>query len=166
MRIRLFILLFSVFLTGCGNGITKGNNGLATDFQLGNMQLTSRNSEIINWSQYKGKTVFINFWATWCRPCIEEMPSIQRAMEIIKNENIEFLFATDEPREQVEKFRQRYNFPFQYVQTESYQSYGIMVLPTTFIFDPEGKLVFSEAGYRKWDNKNNIDLLKSITRQK
>jgi thiol-disulfide isomerase/thioredoxin len=117
-------------------------------------------------TQYQGKTLFINFWATWCRPCIEEMPSIQGAMEIMKNENIEFLFATDETREQVEKFRQRYNFPFQYVQTESYQSYGIMVLPTTFIFNKEGKLVFSETGYRKWDNENNLDLLKKIISQK
>lgn len=130
------------------------------------MKLISLNDTSVKMTQYQGKTLFINFWATWCRPCIEEMPSIQGAMEIMKNENIEFLFATDETREQVEKFRQRYNFPFQYVQTESYQSYGIMVLPTTFIFNKEGKLVFSETGYRKWDNENNLDLLKKIISQK
>ncbi|MBM3414946.1 MAG: TlpA family protein disulfide reductase [Bacteroidetes bacterium] len=166
--IHCVICILSIALYGCNNSgkKTEAAQPAASDLVFKKIKLNKLSGEQFDLSGYKGKTVFVNFWATWCRPCIEEMPSIQRAMEIIKHENIEFLFATDETAGQIEKFKQRYNFPFHFVQTNNYQAYGIMVLPTTFIFNKEGKLVFSEMGYRKWDSKSNIDLLKSIINQK
>ena len=127
--------------------------------QLSKIILSDLKGNQVNLEQYKGKTIFINFWATWCKPCIKEMPSIQKAMEILKGKNIEFLFASDETNEQIEKFKANNEYNFNYVKVENATALNIMALPTTFIFDPEGKLVFSEMGFRQWDDKSNIDLI-------
>lgn len=113
----------------------------------------------IDLEKYKGKTVFINFWATWCKPCREEMPSIQEAMKILKDEKVEFLFASDESADQIEEFKATNEYSFNYVKVESLSELNIMGLPTTFIFNPNGELIFSEMGYRKWNDKDNIDLI-------
>lgn len=117
------------------------------------------NDQPIDLEKYKGKTVFINFWATWCKPCREEMPSIQKAMQILKDEKVEFFFASDESKEQIEEFKEAHHYDFNYVRIDNLVDLNIMGLPTTFIFNRSGELVFSEMGYRKWGDKANIDLI-------
>ena len=136
------------------------------DSGIDKIQLADLAGQTFNLKEYSGKTLFINFWATWCKPCLEEMPSIQKAKELLKDNNIEFLFASEETAEQIDKFRTRHEYNFKYVRVENLPELNIMALPTTFIFDKEGKLVFSEMGYRKWDDKENIDLLLNITKSK
>ena len=126
---------------------------------ISQLHLTDLNDQPINVENYKGKTVFINFWATWCKPCREEMPSIREAMKMLKEVKIEFLFASDETKEQIEEFKATHKYNFNYVKVENLSELNIMGLPTTFIFDPNGELIFSEMGYRKWDDKANIDLI-------
>ena len=133
---------------------------------LTQLRLIDMNDQPIDLEKHKGKTLFINFWATWCKPCREEMPSIQEAMKILKGEKIEFLFASDETKEQIDKFQKTHSYGFKYVRVENMDELGIMGLPTTFIFNPSGELVFSEMGYRKWDDKSNIDLILNIIKLK
>ena len=127
--------------------------------QLNKITLKDLKGNPVNLGQYKGKTVFINFWATWCRPCLEEMPHIQKAMEILKGKDIIFLFVSDETPEEIENFKNDHDYPFNYVRVENSVELNIMGLPTTFIFDPGGKLVFSDMGFRKWDADENIELI-------
>ena len=130
------------------------------------LQLTDLHDQKIDMGKYKGKTVFINFWATWCKPCRDEMPSIQEAIKILRAENVEFLFASDESTEQIEEFKAAHQYGFNYVKIKSLPELNIMGLPTTFIFNPDGELIFSEMGYRKWNDKSNIDLILNKAEQK
>ena len=159
-KISLFLL---IILYACGDGtrpkdISKDQTAqqIGTSAQL---VLTDLTDQPIDLEKYKGKTVFINFWATWCKPCREEMPSIKEAMNILKDEKVEFFFASDESKEQIEDFKKAHDYNFNYVRAENLANFRIMGLPTTFIFNPGGELVFSEMGYRKWDEKANIDLI-------
>ena len=129
------------------------------------IKLISLNDQPIDMKQFEDKTVFINFWATWCKPCLEEMPSIKKAQEILKNENIEFLFASNETTDEIEVFNKEHDYGFKFVQSGIMEELNIIGLPTTLIFNPDGKLVFSEMGYRKWDDKTNIDLILKIAKQ-
>ncbi len=131
---------------------------------LENISLFTMNNEPIDLQQYKGKTVFINFWATWCKPCIKEMPSIQNAKEMLKDEEIVFLFATNDDVEAVTSFKEENSFDFNYVQVKNLEDLNVQALPTTFIFAPDGSLQFSEAGFRKWDDKESLDLILKISR--
>ncbi|MBY0479253.1 MAG: TlpA family protein disulfide reductase [Chitinophagaceae bacterium] len=160
MRFRFFIHISVLLLLAACNGqeaADKNKHTVETEYDK--IQLTELDHTAIDLNQYKGKTLFINFWATWCRPCIEEMPSIQKMQEQLNDKNIVYLFASNETVEQIEKFKQKHPYPFHYVRAENMESLNIMALPTTFIINPTGKLVFSEMGYRKWDAKENIDLL-------
>ena len=116
----------------------------------------------VNLSSYKGKAVFINFWATWCKPCILEMPTLVRAQEKFKNANIVFLFASNEEPDQIMKFQDKHSYDFNYVRVENLEELNIQALPTTYIFNPAGKLEFSEAGYRTWDAADNIEMISKI----
>ncbi|HJS56131.1 MAG TPA: TlpA disulfide reductase family protein [Chitinophagaceae bacterium] len=163
-KLGLLILLGAI---ACNNTAKQQPaSDSASQISIANMKLLDLNGQVVDFSQYKGKTVFINFWATWCKPCREEMPSIQKAMEILKNENIQFLFPSEESNDEIEVFKAAHGYNFNFVRVESLAELNIIGLPITFIFNPDGKLVFSEMGYRKWDDKANIDLIQSISNPK
>lgn len=126
------------------------------------IKINNLNNEAIALSQYHGKTVFINIWATWCGPCIKEMPSIERAKNILKDRNIAFLVASNELIEEIQGFATKRNLDLQYVQLQNLEELNIQALPTTYIINPAGELVFSETGYREWDEAANIELLTKI----
>ena len=161
------VWLLMIVLLSCNNARqAKSDESAHPEIQLSDIQLTDLNGKFINLNQHKGKIVFINFWATWCKPCLEEMPSIQKVQKIFKDDNIVFLIASDETVEQIEEFRNINNYSFNYVKVENFLALNIMALPTTFIFNLEGKLVFSEMGYRKWDSEESIDLIKNLKKSK
>lgn len=130
--------------------------------EIDKIKLVDLKNEAIDLSQYENKIVFMNVWATWCKPCLEEMPSIVKAQDNLRNENIIFLMASSETSEEIDAFRKQHAYSFNYVQLKNSEELGIVGLPTTFIFNEKGKLVFSESGYRKWDEKNNIDTILKI----
>lgn len=157
----LIVALLIIF--GCKEKTNrKVESGSKPEITTALLKLTDLSNVAIDLDKYKGKTVFINFWATWCKPCREEMPSIQNTIEVLKNENIEFIFASNESSELVEDFKSGHDYGFNYVLANNLEELNIMGLPTTFIFNPDGNLVFSETGYRKWDDKENIDLILNI----
>lgn len=141
------------------------DSGKSLQTTIGEVQLLTLNDQPVDMKQYKGKTVFINFWATWCKPCLEEMPSIKQAKELMKNEHIEFLFASNETTGEIEVFEKEHDYGFNFVKAGNLEELNIIGLPTTLIFNPDGKLAFSEMGYRKWDDKTNIDLMLKIAKQ-
>lgn len=158
MRYLVFIVLM---IAACNE--QQESSKVPVDIQA--IKLTTLAGESIGFDQYKGKTVFVNFWATWCKPCVEEMPSIKNVMDSLKKEKIEFLFATDDSSDDIEAFDSIHHFGFNYVKAISLHALNVIVLPTTFIFDKNGKQVFSETGYRKWNDKPNLDLLLKIINQ-
>lgn len=127
--------------------------------ELGKIKLTELDGTPVDLNAYQGKTIFLNFWATWCKPCIEEMPSIANAMKKINKDEVVFLFASTEEADEINSFKKRMPFPFHYVKVENFESLDIMTIPTTFIFNSKGIRVFNEMGYRKWDTKENINLI-------
>ena len=74
MRRYLIFILFVVI--GCTSRSEKNS------FRLGDFKMKSLDGKSLDMSSLEGKTVFINVWATWCKPCIQEMPTIAKAMEI------------------------------------------------------------------------------------
>ena len=165
MKIVVVAFLIVVFSSACNNNLqNESKPALIENSDLSKIKLFSLQGEAIDLNKYKGKAIFLNFWATWCKPCVEEMPTIKNAIESLKDQNIEFLFASDETKDEVDAFEREHNFGFTYVNAKDLQQYGIVALPTTMIFDKEGKKAFSELGYRKWDDKENMDRLLQVSK--
>lgn len=127
------------------------------------IRLKELDGRAIDLKAYKGKTVFINLWATWCGPCVKEMPSIERAMKALNKSDIEFLLASNEDLDAIQAFIDKRKLDLHYVQLENLEELNTQALPTTFIISPTGEVVFSETGYREWDQPENIELLTKIS---
>lgn len=117
-----------------------------------NIQLVDLDNQGIDLKNYQGKTIFLNFWATWCKPCIMEMPSIERAQTALENENFIFLLASDENIDRIKRFQstQDFNLTFVKVQTP-FPELGVFSLPTTLVIDPKGKVTLNQVGALEWD---------------
>lgn len=102
----------------------------------------------------KGKVVLINFWATWCPPCQEELKRVQKEIiDHFKGKDFVFLaISREETREQVAKFRERngYTFPMGLdPERKIYSMFALATIPRNFIVDQKGKIVAIETGYTK-----------------
>ena len=114
-------------------------------------------------NDFKGKRVLLNFWATWCTPCLKEMPSMERAQELLKNENYVFLFATTDNLKKINQFIKNNKYPFQFLQFKStLDKLNIYALPATFIYDTTGNQVKRIDGATEWDSEEIINQLKAI----
>lgn len=164
MRSALKPLLFfgSLFvLIGCSDSKTVADEKKVTDeITLESLHLTDLNGQAMELSQLSGKRIFVNFWATWCKPCLAEMPSISAAADSLKNSGVVFLAASDEKLDRVNAFSQKNTYSFQIVSTKAdISQLEIFALPATFIFNEKGKLLFRETGARQWDTPESIQLI-------
>ncbi|WP_295443047.1 TlpA disulfide reductase family protein [uncultured Thiodictyon sp.] len=117
-------------------------------------------------ADYRGRPVILNFWATWCPPCREEMPSIQRAYETLAAEDIAVVAISvgDDPQD-IAAFLEDEPVDFALpMDTDSKvaQRYPMKGLPTTFVIDPEGRLVYSAMGSRAWDDPKLLDQVRAL----
>lgn len=114
-------------------------------------------------SDYKGKKILLNFWATWCRPCIEEMPSLLRSKAILEKENYIFLLASDQSVKKITDFKAKNDYDFNFIRvTVALSQLDIYSLPTTFIYNENGEKVELITGAVEWDSEAIITKLKSI----
>ena|SRR5688572_3238035 len=166
-KVRIIGFVFFAGFFACQDGI-KEEKPIASEKKnaITDVVLTDMNNQPINLEQLKGKTVFINFWATWCKPCIQEMPSIKNAQEKLRKTDIVFLLASNEPGDEIIEFEKNYNYNFNYAKVTNLEELGVIGLPTTYIFNQRGELVFSETGYRNWDDTSNIEMILKINSQK
>lgn len=124
----------------------------------------------VSLSDYRGKVVLLNIWATWCPPCVEEMPSMQRLYQTLKDEPFEILAVSVDARgkEAVGPFMQKYKLTFPaLLDTEGSirNLYGATGIPESFIIDQQGILVKKIIGPLTWDGAEIVgffgDMLKA-----
>ena len=115
---------------------------------------------------YRGKVLIVNFWATWCAPCVVEMPSLQRAWEKVRGEGIQVLAINmGQPPEDIALFTNQYpvEFPILLDQNVSIaDSWGVRGLPATYVVDREGRIAFEAIGEREWDDPELLDQIRAL----
>lgn len=125
--------------------------------------LTDLQGKPISLADYQGQTVFLNFWATWCGPCIQEMPSIEKAQAALAGQKVVFLLASSEEPSQIEAFRHSAKAPaLPFIRLTNLDALPIDGLPTTYIYGPDGQLAFSETGTRQWNDSSSLALITSF----
>lgn len=115
--------------------------------------ISDKDDKTLKFEDTKGKVVFINFWATWCPPCIAEMPSLQELYNDYKDKVV-FLFVTKDGFETVEKFKTKRGFNFEVFNPISKTPSELVTesIPRTFIVNKEGKIVVDESGALDWNS--------------
>jgi thiol-disulfide isomerase/thioredoxin len=123
----------------------------------------------VSLSDFKGKILFVNFWATWCPPCREEMPSMQKLHARLKDKDF-LMVAIDlqESAEPVKKFLNEYELTFMTLldsKGETGPLFGINSIPTTLIMDKNGMIIGVAMGPRDWASKKSIALFEHLIAQ-
>ena len=128
-----------------------------------NIKLFDLEGSAIDLKQFTGKKIFLNFWATWCKPCILEMPNIEHAQELLSDDNYVFLLASDEAVGRINRFKATHEFELDLVRVETpFLDIGILSLPTTIIIDQEGKIAYNHVGAQEWDSPQLIEKLRNL----
>ena len=134
----------------------------APDFKLEDLQ-----GNKVPLASFEGKLVFLNFWATWCRPCRAEMPSMQALYESLGNESFEIVAINlRESRNLVQEFVDEFEFTFPVLLDTSGQvwaSYGPRYIPTSYLIGPDGKAIGFMIGSRTWEDPEVESLFRELT---
>jgi len=159
-KIRFLILAgcLALFITACGEKPVATVGKPAPDFDTLDLD-----GKVWSLSKLKGKVVFVNFWATWCSPCREEMPSMQRLYTKLPKDKFEMiaLFNNDK-KPAVRNFVSQLGLTFPILSDEhnfAGTKYGLTGLPETFIVDKQGVIREKIIGPAKWDSPENVEML-------
>jgi peroxiredoxin len=155
----LCVLVTSVvliaFLTEDRESTLKTAKPIQPGLEAPDFTFPDLNGKEISLTDYRGKVVLVNIWATWCPPCRQEMPSMQKLYENFKNENFEILAVSidSEGREAVAPFMRKMNltFPALLDPKETISPlYGITGIPESLIIDQKGIIVEKIIGPLNW----------------
>ena len=180
-RVLKAVLLFAAFFFLCtctakaqsapGTDMAKAfsNAGLrllATKVSPRDFSLPALAGETVALSQFKGKVVFLNFWATWCGPCRAEMPSMETLYSSYREKGLEILAVNcAENRQEVSAFMQEYGFSYTALLDEDGKvstSYGIQAIPTSYLIDRDGMIVARIVGSINWDTPEIFAAIESL----
>lgn len=128
--------------------------------------LKNPQGEDVSLADYQGSALLLNFWATWCPPCIEELPSMIRLEEELRDSNFAMLAVSlrEEP-ELVSSFLEEHGFDLPVALDISGQvgmEYGVRGIPTSYVIDQQGKVLGVLVGAREWDDPEVIALFEHL----
>ena len=127
--------------------------------------LASVHGKEINLDDFRGKFVLLNFWATWCAPCRKEMPAMSNLHNKFYGRGLEVVGVHVGPSlAGVKKFLESVPVDFTILLDKdmSLASWGVRGLPTTFLINPEGKLIYKATGEREWDSPEMVNFLDGL----
>ncbi len=133
--------------------------------QLTNYQwnLIDENGIPYNFNDAKGKVVLVNFWATWCPPCIAEMPSMEKLYSDYKNEVV-FLLVSNEDEATITKFKAKHDYNFKVYSSLSQEPKELETtsIPRTLIIDKNGSIILDKTGAANWNSDSIRALLDTL----
>jgi thiol-disulfide isomerase/thioredoxin len=130
-------------------------------------------------AEYRGRVVMLNIWATWCPPCITELPSMQRVYEAYADQGLTILAVAVDVRPGtvgvdgrivgvVSEFADRFGLTFDVAVDPTggtERLLGVNNLPTTFLIDRAGRIRVREVGGRHWDREPYVEMIESLLRE-
>ena len=117
-------------------------------------------------ADYLGKVLVVNFWATWCPPCVHEMPSLQRASEALKDADVQVLAINmGEDLDAIGQFTDQVEVDFPLLLDDNMLSgplWEIKGLPTTYVIDGEGQIRYVVLGDKEWDDPLILEQIRAL----
>jgi peroxiredoxin len=142
-------------------GMTKVPPKAAPDFTLPNAD-----GQQVSLQQYRGKVVFLNFWATWCIPCREEMPALERLHQTYQAQDLAVIsIDLKETAEQVKAFFEKHSLSFPALLDQNgsvFRDYLVAGMPTTYLIGRDGTLLARGIGGRDWTRAEAQQLIKEL----
>jgi thiol-disulfide isomerase/thioredoxin len=170
----LFLAFVSLtFIAACNNTIAENNaekvvetpaiqSTEPTVSNLPSFSIINNKGEVADFTQFKGKRVFVNLWATWCPPCRVEIPSIQKLYaKTDKNKAVFVMLSLDNNFETAKQFaaKTKLDIPIYYPAGNLPALFNVESIPVTFIFDEKGELIHRQEGAADYNTNQFIEML-------
>jgi len=157
--LRAFAVMLWVMMASATALAQSPNSGLSPVMErppAPDFQLTNLDGELVSLSDFKGKVVVVNFWATWCPPCRAEMPSMQRAWQALQDQDVMMLaIHVGGNEDKIWSFVGDYELDFPILidpDSAVADAWPMKGLPSTFVVDPQGRIAYRAIGGREWDD--------------
>lgn len=174
----LNMLAAAVILICCLSSCSRGNEtGLNPGDIPPQFQLESIDGPPQNLSDYNGKVVLLNFWASWCGPCVEELPALQALYDKIKDKGfVVIAVGVDDTKSSLMEFKQRYGLTFPLLIDSDGQvksRYKVSGVPESFVIGSDGRLLMMSdpsgnmpvlrfIGPREWSSPNSLSRFEKL----
>ncbi|MES2621872.1 MAG: TlpA disulfide reductase family protein [Bacteroidota bacterium] len=136
---------------------------VAPKLKFESIPLTDLSGKAVSIDAFKGKKLFVNFFATWCGPCLQEFPSLINLEANLEKENFQFLFISDEPISRLQTFHEQSGIPMVILRSgKKLSEYGIFTIPTSYVLNAEREIVFTKVGVADWTSSDMLDQLKAV----
>lgn len=166
----LFVIVFFLSLNAQANGreddlfLKIGITPIKGDKKTPDFSLQDLNGKKFELNQFKGKVIFLNFWATWCSPCKEEMPSMEVLHQQFKEKKFILLAISVDygGQKSVKEFINKYQYTFPILldpNGKTLDLFQVKGIPATFIIDKKGKMVGKAIGPRNWESQEVFSLI-------
>jgi thiol-disulfide isomerase/thioredoxin len=161
-------VLFACFFltsTACADGSLDPypNAGTAPEFELADLD-----NKLHRLSEYRGKVVLVNFWASWCVPCITEMPGMQRLADTLKDQPFEILaINVSDTENRIREFLRRMDLRLTILMDlngEAFKAWQGKVLPASFLLDRSGRIRYQVIGPLEWDSNEAGKVIEELLR--
>ena len=128
-----------------------------------NWILKDESGTSFNFKSTKGKVVLVNFWATWCPPCIAEMSSMQALYDDYKDK-VEFVFVSNEKFSVINKFMNEKEYTFKVYNsiTKYPNNFDVSSIPRTFLIDKSGRIVIDKTGAANWNSESVKEVINDL----
>jgi peroxiredoxin len=149
---------------GPGDGFSVTNESPAAP----ELRLKSLDGGEYDLSTVKGRVVVVNFWATWCPPCIEELPTMQKLWEKTRDQGLDVLAVNvGEPADRIQQFLHEFEpeltFPILLdPDGEAFQAWDVRGLPKTYVVDKRGQVIYEAEGGRNMNSEHIREQLRAL----
>lgn len=142
--------------------VYKGQQGL-------NLQLKDMFGQQLDLQDYQGKVVLVNFWASWCPPCVHEMPSMSQLKSHYQQQEFEILAVNlGEQKQQVQQFLEKHpvNFPVLLdTAATAVQAWQVFAYPSSYLIDKQGQIRFALFGGTEWDAPHHLEIIDQLLQE-
>jgi peroxiredoxin len=160
--LRLALLAAAAVAAAFGYArLQQGTGGLRAGMAAPDFTLPARGGGTLRLASLRGRVVVLNFWATWCPPCVAEMPSLERLHRALGQDGLAVLgVSVDEDDEALARFVAKAGLTFPILRDPggavAWNAYGTASYPATFVIDASGRIQDSYLGAAEWDSPDAL----------
>jgi len=154
---KIFLITF-LFLISCKSNNTKKNRLTDLESLQSKSSFINLSKQEVDLNLFSNKKIILNYWATWCGPCIKEMPDLMIAEKKLKDSDVSLFLVSDEDVSVISKFVDNNPYTLNFLKSNvSNEMLGVYSLPTTILFDNKGNKVETIVGVLDFSDENLIN---------